>query len=464
MKEEKVDIQYFEKILNEEKLQIWVSDLLFDRLNVFNTVTYNDNGFCFLFSQNQLNLTLSFTQNGRNGLFENNYSYCIIPNVEIEKLEFVNFFETDLIAFGIKTINWFCKKGDDKSYLINYDLPSYLIWALNRIEEYGVKSLDLHDRFELQNSHLKIDNLFKRPIVDEWFLFIKNLLVSEGFSVKKDSFQFEVSHDVDVISRYKSVPFIRLFPVLVIDLFRRPNYLLKFIFNQNEFVVKEHTNKFDWLMDVSDKFGIKSKFYFIAGNTSYRFDFLYILHSNFVKKLLLKIHKRKHIIGIHYSYNSSLKKTIIVERKRLDNLLTNLKIPKIDGGRMHYLRWNFLDTLNQLEEALQEYDNTMTFFEGGGFRAGTCMPYKPFDIFNLRQMNIVIRPLIIMEGSVLNYSGINDKSEAYEYVKDMVDKCFSVNGCFSLLWHNSDLQTSEEQELYFQILSYCNDLNVNLQK
>ena len=76
------------------------------------------------------------------------------------------------------------------------------------------------------------------------------------------------------------------------------------------------------------------------------------------------------------------------------------------------------------------------------------------------EINLEIRPLIIMEGSVLGYSKISNDQEAYEYIVDMIDRCFSVQGCFSMLWHNSDLQTPERQNLYLQIMNYCASLQV----
>jgi|TARA_B110001469_G_C9593433_1_gene294567 hypothetical protein len=131
---------------------------------------------------------------------------------------------------------------------------------------------------------------------------------------------------------------------------------------------------------------------------------------------------------------------------------------------MHYLKINFLETLYQLESTNQIFDNTLTFHESGGFRCGTSLPYYPFDVFNLRKINIKIHPLIVMEGSILDYSNIKNLKMALSYIKNLIDQCYINNGNFSLSWHNSDLETDDKKQLYFDILNYCSLKNKQISK
>lgn len=60
---------------------------------------------------------------------------------------------------------------------------------------------------------------------------------------------------------------------------------------------------FDFLMDLSEKKGMKSHFFFMSGGTS-KFDNNFSINQPFVKKIREKIRSRGHLIGFHPSYNS----------------------------------------------------------------------------------------------------------------------------------------------------------------
>ena len=63
-------------------------------------------------------------------------------------------------------------------------------------------------------------------------------------------------------------------------------------------------NTFDFIMDLSERKGLRSAFYFIADHTAGEVDGIYHLDNPWIRKLMRKIHKREHEIGLHASYNS----------------------------------------------------------------------------------------------------------------------------------------------------------------
>ena len=453
-----VTSNYFLEILSDNLLQDWVGNIFRERFDVDVQVEFSEGHFCLIFSQNSHFVTINFTDNGRQAFFNTENVFSYVSGESISKTTGLEIPNENLVLFGVSEIDWFIRK-ENNVFTINYDFVSYMIWSLNRLEEYGVNSEDKHSRFELKNSHLFKDELYLRPIVDEWIYFIGSILLASDIDCKQNMFSYEVSHDVDKISRYISVPKTKLITLFLIDLIKRPQMAVSYFTNRKFFFDKEASNTFDWIMDVSDKHGITSKFYFIPDNTSFKFDFRYN-YTNFVKRLITKIDNRGHEVGIHYSYSASSKFNIKTEWMKLRTILSELNIPTEMGGRMHYLRINFLETLRQISTVGQKYDNTLTFHETGGFRCGTCFPYKPFDIYNKSILNVEIRPLIIMEGSVLDYSKIRiDDEKALNYVKKIVLQCYKVGGRFSLLWHNDEFENEKKKELYCQILEFCSTLN-----
>lgn len=454
-----ITLEYFTSVLNNNNLQNWFADLFLNRLGIKPFINFEDGKFCFLFKSESNVLNINFTSIGRNELFKKeNIDFYILNKENKELLQTSDFLPDDgLVLFGVHSLNWFTKKQANDNLIINYDFPSYLFWILNRIEEYGAKSNDVHNRFQLTNSHLQLSDLYLRPIVDEWFLFLEGLLKSSGFSLKSKKFTFSISHDIDEISRYYKVPILKLIPKILKDILYQPKQLFEYIRDYRFYVKNEKSNCFNWLMLQSEKVGVKSKFYFISSNSSYKFDYRYNLNNHFVKQILHEINQKGHEIGIHYSYNASSNRRILNEWVSFKNYCTGLGIT-ILGGRMHYLRMTFLETLRQLSDSGQTYDNTLTFYEKGGFRAGTCLKYKPFDIFSLKTLSIDICPLILMDDSFLSYMKMEDTDISFNYVKKLIDKCFYVGGEFSLLWHNTNLNTDEHRNLYLKILSYCNSL------
>jgi hypothetical protein len=453
-------IEYFNSILENNNLHNWLSDYIYNRVGVENIIKFENNEFTILFFDNSHEFTINFKSNGRASFFDSEVNLFFEINKNTSLL--FGFSEllpkNGLICYGVSNFEWFIHTPNLNYISLNYDFVSYAIWTLNRIEESEIISSDKHNRFELSNSHLHVNYMYLRPIVDEWVLFIRNLLKSNGFIINKSIFNFSLSHDIDIISRYKEVPFVHKLLKIFKDLFFSFNTLFSYFKDSNSFVQLENSNNIEDLMILSESINSKSKFYFIAGNSSFRYDYRYYITSEFILRLINKIVTKGHEVGIHYSYNSSAKKLIKKEWSFFFNLCKELGF-KIEGGRMHYLRIKFPDTLLQLAQTGQIYDNTLTFHESGGFRCGTCFPYKPYNFVTNEKIDIEVRPLILMDDSLLNYMNTFDIEKTFDYVKNLIDSCWEVNGTFSLLWHNSNLNNEFNSLLYQRILLYLKQVS-----
>ena len=121
---------------------------------------------------------------------------------------------------------------------------------------------------------------------------------------------------------------------------------------------------------------------------------------------------------------------------------------------MHFLRYKHPDTLYGLEKAKLNYDSTMTYAEHVGFRCGTCHHYPAFDPLLDRMLNLRIQPLIVMEHTVIskNYMGLGLSNRAYEKFMQLKNACEVVKGTFTLLWHNNQLTTRAERDLYTSVI------------
>ena len=399
-----------------------------------------------------LNSKRSFTFKFYNSLNLIDFNYVQNLSPDLKNIKLLKNDDLKLFIFS-KEKNHFINKETDKRIEINYDLISLIIIIINRLEEYNYNSFEKHERFELKDSCLKNSNLYEYPIIDFWIEWISEILVSKDFKLKKANYNYSVSCDVDNIYRYDGVPLLRKIFNIFKDLIFDPNGLALYVQDKKKYL-KDYDihNKFDWMIKEFDKYQIKSTFNIIFSNTSFRYDYRYKLGRH-VHHLINKIIENKHNIGIHYSYNCLKKKNLFNEWFKAQKMINKYGLSLI-SGRFHYLRIKMPDLLNEIEHTNQVFDETFTFHETGGFRCGTCKPYKPFNFASGNSSNITIIPLIIMEGSLLGYSNLDNKSLKLK-INHYIQMCKFVNGCFTLLWHNSDL-SDKNKKLFSYTLSKIN--------
>jgi len=96
----------------------------------------------------------------------------------------------------------------------------------------------------------------------------------------------------------------------------------------------------------------------------------------------------------------------------------------------------------------------MGYADHVGFRAGTSKPYPAFDPVNQHLLSLTVKPLVAMEGSLYSraYMAIGDQNDIADKLGALRRTCRSVNGVFSLLWHNSELVESENRDVYLSAL------------
>lgn len=348
-------------------------------------------------------------------------------------------------------------QGD--SFIVRYNVLGMFAWVLLRLEEIDSALLDSHGRFTASGSHAFRNGYLSRPVVDEWFDILRQLVVRQwpGLPLIRHAFVLQLSHDVDRPSRYGFATTTELIRRAVADAVRGKVANLVVgpwvrATTRSRLSRLDPLNTFDWLMSQSEALGVRSAFYFICGGIS-DLDADYTVEHPAMRRLLGDIHRRGHEIGLHPSYNSYESATLL--RGEADRLRAACSDEGIElstvGARMHYLRWAHPSTLRHLDVAGIAYDNTLTFPDQAGFRCGTCFEYPGFDPVQCLPLRIRVRPLVAMEMSVLGaqYMGCSGQ-EALQVFADLKNKCRKVGGSFSLLWHNSALPKNED--LYRTVL------------
>ena len=347
---------------------------------------------------------------------------------------------------------------------VNYDILGLAYWMLSRHEELGRTDLDAHGRFPAIASHAYRHDYLERPIVDEWLHILAQIIERQWpqLQLRRQVFSMKVSHDVDTPSRYGFRSARGVLRAMAGDVLRRRD--LKGALRAPWLRLASHSalhpadpaNTFDWIMDLSERHGLASAFYFICGRTDPQKDADYDIEHPAIRRLLRRIHARGHEIGLHPSYNTYQNPAAIAsEAQRLRGVCQEEGVGQSAwGGRMHYLRWEHPTTMLGWEQAGMAYDSSLSYADRPGFRCGTCFEYPAFDPIEKRQLSLRLRPLIAMEATILAdaYMGLGTSEAALEKFQQLKDRCRAVGGCFTVLWHNSQFESIAERTLYGRVL------------
>jgi hypothetical protein len=373
-------------------------------------------------------------------------------------------FSGQLFAPGTISLRFPLIEAAPTGFCINYDILGLTYWMLTRQEEVGRHDLDAHGRFPAAASHAARFGYLHRPIVDEWLCILSQVMARTWprLSIKKRAFNMKVSHDVDVPSRYTFGSFAGMVRKMLGDLFFCRNLGVALIApwirysSSSKLHDLDPNNTFDWIMDASENAGLISAFYFISSEQNGPLDADYSIGHPAIRALMRRIHARGHEIGLHPSYESYKNKALLkLEADNLRDIARQEDIKQTKwGSRMHYLRWEQPTTLRACAVGGMSYDSTLGYADRPGFRCGTCIEYQAFDPVANEALAIRIQPLIAMDCTVIErrYLNLGLGLEARNEFLGLKETCRVVGGCFTLLWHNSQLKSRGEKKLYLELL------------
>jgi len=348
--------------------------------------------------------------------------------------------------------------------LIHYDIPGLTYWMLNRIEEVARTELDKHGRFPAIASHAYKEGYLDRPVVDEWLDVLGQVIVRQwpGAELKRQVFTVSMSHDVDQPYQYLFVSGAGILRQVMGDLIKRRapglagSRFMTWMSVRDGNLHRDPFNTFDWIMDHAEKKGSQAAFYFICGHTNRGLDGNYEVEHPRIRDLLRHIHRRGHEIGLHPSYESYRRPAQIKhEFDQLRNICEQEGVQQESwGGRMHYLRWEQPETLQAWDDAGLAYDSSLGYADCPGFRCGTCHEFRAFNVKTQQALNLVERPLILMECSILDseYMGCRDDDSAFSLMQKYRDACRSVQGNFTLLWHNNNFARLGDRLMFSRLI------------
>ena len=320
--------------------------------------------------------------------------------------------------------------------IVHADIIASSYFVLTRYEEMvreGVR--DEHRRFPGKESLLYKAGFIERPIVDEYGLLLRKWLRNIGLEVTEPQRQFSIllTHDVDCLKRYsrRFQPFRTIASSL---LGKRPlkdaveSTLVSLKFKKDPY------DTFDQLIEIDRKGGAKSIYYFIAGSES-KFDYQNYICSKKARQIIKKVKEAGAEIGVHLSYNASIKPELIAKEKEL---LESVAEKEIHHCRFHFLRWMDFEVGYFLAKTGLYIDSSLGYADIGGFRLGVCHPIQLFDPEKFQLVGVEEHPLILTDTTLFDnkYIGLS-KIDSINYTKKLLHQIKKHNGELVILWHNT---------------------------
>ena len=107
-------------------------------------------------------------------------------------------------------------------------------------------------------------------------------------------------------------------------------------------------------------------------------------------------------------------------------------------SRQHYLIVSMPKTYKRMASLGISSDYSMGYASMTGFRAGTSLPFKFFDVQDNKEYPLMIHPFVVMDVTLKHYLHLNP-DEASAQINFLIRQIKEVKGVFTSLWHNESL-------------------------
>jgi len=155
-------------------------------------------------------------------------------------------------------------------------------------------------------------------------------------------------------------------------------------------------------------------------------------------------------VGLHGSYHSALVPGMLARQKAV---LEQALGSAIRTTRQHFLHWDVRMTPALQEQAGLAADSTLGFNRNVGYRAGTSLPFRHFDLEQGRELRLLQVPMILHDGPLFRPDGLElDVETAVDVSLQLVREAEETGGLVTLLFHPNSLARDDFRAVYRAVL------------
>lgn len=324
------------------------------------------------------------------------------------------------------------------------DLLASILLTLSRFEETLPGPRDEHGRFSAFSSIAWLNKFLHRPIVDEYGVAFEQVVshLLPGWRPEARALRVKLGHDVDEIGR----PFSLRSTIGHTVRRYNPGATIRDIFASVTEIDTIHEHYLRRVVQFSLERGLDSAVYWKASGPS-SFDTGYDPRHSKLLSLISQFRERGVEIGIHPGYGTfESPESLSREVRSLQLLFGDRRL----GGRQDFLRWS-PEIWARWESLELSYDASVGFADHIGFRAGTCVPFRPWLAAQQREADLVEIPLLAMDGTLARYMKLEPEA-ALARLREIAATCRAFGGVFTLLWHHTSLFSARWTTAYLTLL------------
>lgn len=333
-------------------------------------------------------------------------------------------FQSDIRQQDIEVTRWndtfiFFQTGDGK-YDIPFDPFSAAFYLLSRYEEYDAP-LDSYGRYMKENSVAYKNGFLERPVVDEWAYRIEDALMQKfGIAASiKLGYRMHSSVVIANLFKYRHCSITSNAKALMKNLFSGRFKEFKEQFKILLCIEDDPYNNLKDIVDFHNQVNLTPSFFIMVkkGEKNCR-----NIYSNF--STLAKALRRSYVTGLYPSFESEADTNKL--SKELHFLEKKIVKNRVNTNLFFHLKYNLPKSYESLIKIGICDDFSMGYHDAIGFRAGTCTPFRFYDLKHESKTRLYVHSLAFNDRAIRNM-GLHHDNMA-EAVMPVIENVKAVNG------------------------------------
>jgi len=320
-----------------------------------------------------------------------------------------------------------------------FDVFAAAFFLLSRYEECLPHLRDQYDRFEAKESLAFKHGFLTDPVVDIWALKLGHLIQARYPDVvlKERRFKFVSTIDIDNAYAYRNKGFMRTAGAFARALVKGH---FQYLFDRTLVLLGRKQDPYDtyaFQLEMQREYNLETIYFFLLAD--YGVNDKSVPHNNLEFQSLIKHLADYAQVGIHPGFNSNYDdRKLKKEKKRLEDIMHR----PVTKSRQHFLILHLPHTYQKLVDNDITEDHSMGYAAHTGFRAGTCTPFRFYDLDLETPTELMVHPFAVMEATLKYYMKLSPE-DAKTHISELIRKVRSVNGTFIGLWHNETLSDQD---------------------
>jgi hypothetical protein len=319
---------------------------------------------------------------------------------------------------------------NDPGDVLSYDAIGLAFLMLSRIEERSCPTLDRYGRFPAAEAFAVRAGLHAVPLADRALEDVARRLLRQTAPPHRSTYEPVPTHDVDMLKAYHRVHEPLRYALGDALKRGRPAQALRRL---EAYRAGEPGRSFEWLMDLSERHGMTSHFYFMAPSR-HPMDSAYARRTPaLLRRMADRVRARGHRAGYHPGF-ATFDDEAEWQRQKFD--LEGLIRTPVREGRQHVLRYAADVTPRLWSNAGMTVDHTPSFPELSGFRTGSTRSFPAFDLQGRRALKVDLCATAVMDVGLFGgkYRDL-DVAQAIDECRPLIAACRRYGGRFVFLQH-----------------------------